>query len=506
MRVRSRRALTVVVVAAVLMASFGGAVRAQTAGPPDPDTPAPLYTINGLGPTKGDNVVLRWDEELLQAIRANPGGTGPTVTARALGVAHTSMFDAWAAYDARAIGTRYGGKLRQPVSERTPENKNKAISFAAYATLVDLFPSRADDFALQMKELGYGVDGSDTSTPAKIGTMVAKAVTDFRHKDGSNQLGGYADTTGYQPVNDWNKVVDRWRWQPLRVPLGDPWGTVQRALTPQWAEVVPFGMSSQYGRDVPGPPKLPDGEWSTEDIETAVKDNAYLDDPSKIKAEYWADGPRSEFPPGHWAVFAQAISRKRGNSLDDDAKLFFTLGNALMDASIAAWAWKFKYDYMRPITGIRELYRGKQVVSWLGPYKGYGLVNGESWIPYQELRVVTPPFPEYVSGHSTFSAAGARVITTFIGSDNFGASVTVRAGASRIEPRTAEHPGTPAKDVTLYWPTFSAAAAEAGMSRRYGGIHFESGDLHGRSLGAAVGGDAWIKAQSYIQPFNTGPI
>jgi hypothetical protein len=148
--------------------------------------------------------------------------------------------------------------------------------------------------------------------------------------------------------------------------------------------------------------------------------------PGKIKAEYWADGPHSEFPPGHWAIFAQAISRKRGHSLDDDVKLF-------------------KYDYARPITGIRELYRGRQVVSWLGPYKGYGLVDGGSWIPYQELRVVTPPFPEYVSGHSTFSAAGAQVITTFIGSNNFGASVTVPAGTSRIEPRTAEHPGTPAK-------------------------------------------------------------
>jgi hypothetical protein len=102
--------------------------------------------------------------------------------------------------------------------------------------------------------------------------------------------------------------------------------------------------------------------------------------------------------------------------------------------------------------------------------------------------VVTPPFPEYVSGHSTFSAAGAKVITTFLGSDNFGASVTVPAGTSRIEPRTPEHPGTPAKDVTLYWPTFSAAANEAGMSRRYGGIHFESGDLHGRSLGRRSAG------------------
>jgi hypothetical protein len=120
--------------------------------------------------------------------------------------------------------------------------------------------------------------------------------------------------------------------------------------------------------------------------------------------------------------------------------------------------------------------------------------------------VVTPPFPEYVSGHSTFSAAGARVLATFTGSDAFGASVTVRAGASRIEPRTPTHPGTPARDVTLSWPTLSAAADEAGWSRRYGGIHFEGGDLHGRSLGNAIGGDAWIKAQSYIRPLSTGPI
>ena len=482
----------------------GEEARAQTAGPPDPDFPPPLYTINGLAPSKGDNVVLRWDEELLQAIRANPAATGPTVTARAIGVAHTSMFDAWAAYDARAVGTRYGDKLRRPPQEHTPENKNKAISFAAYAALVDLFPSRQGDFALQMKELGYATDGSDTSTPATIGATAAQAVIQYRHKDGANQLGGYADTTGYQPVNTPDLVVDRWRWQPLRVPLGT--GNPQRALTPQWVEVVPFGMSSQFGRDVPGPPRLPDGDWSPGDILSLERETEYLDDPSRMKAEYWADGPRSEFPPGHWAIFAQARSRQRGNSLDDDVKLFFTLGNALMDASIAAWAWKFKLDYVRPVTGIREHFRGQTVVSWLGPYKGYGPVKGEHWIPYQGLTVVTPPFPEYVSGHSTFSAAGARVIRSFFGSDTFGASVTIRAGTSRIEPRTATQPGSPAKDVTLYWPTLSAAAAEAGQSRRYGGIHFQSGDMHARDLGREIGWDAWYKAQSYIRPLNTGPI
>ena len=120
-------------------------------------------------------------------------------------------------------------------------------------------------------------------------------------------------------------------------------------------------MKSQFGRDVPGPPRLPNGDWSPEDIVSLERDTEYLDDPSRMKAEYWADGPHSEFPPGHWSLFAQAMSRKRGDSLDDDVKLFFTLGNALMDASIAAWAWKFKLDFVRPITGIREYFRGAPV-------------------------------------------------------------------------------------------------------------------------------------------------
>jgi membrane-associated phospholipid phosphatase len=500
-RSKRRPALVAVIVSALVLSTFGATAGAQSP-PSDPNDPPPQYQINLYGPSPFDNVVLKWDEELLQAVRANPAGTGPTVTARALGVVHTAMFDAWAAYDARAIGTRYGGDLRRPPVERTLANKNKAISFAAYTTLVDLFPKRESDFAKQMAELGYPTDGSDTSTPAVIGTITAKAVIDFRHNDGANQLGDYADTTGYTPVNTPDKVVDRWRWQPLRVPLGT--GTPQKALTPQWSGVIPFATGPPF-EDVPGPPTLPNGEWSPEDIEQEAKESAYLDDSSKIMAEYWADGPRSEFPPGHWAVFAQAASRKRHHSVDDDAKLFFALGNALLDASIAAWVFKYKYDYVRPITAIREHYRGTTVVSWLGPYKGYGAVPGERWLPYQELRVVTPSFPEYISGHSTFSAAGATILSKFTGSDLFGTSVTVRAGTSRIEPRTASHPGTPAKDITLYWPSYSAAADEAGWSRRYGGIHFQSGDEHARKLGQTIGQGAWARASYYISPFATTP-
>ncbi len=179
------------------------------------------------------------------------------MTARAINVLHTAIFDAWAAYDARALGTRLRGSLRRPAAERTLANKNKAISFAAYKALVDLFPARQFDFAEQMNVLGYAVDGSDTSTPAKVGNTAAQAVLDYRHGDGSNQLNGYADTTGYKPVNTGDVVVDPWRWQPLRVPLGI--GPEQRATTPQWSKVTGFALKSPFQFAVPGPDRLQSG-------------------------------------------------------------------------------------------------------------------------------------------------------------------------------------------------------------------------------------------------------
>ena len=137
--------------------------------------------------------------------------------------------------------------------------------------------------------------------------------------------------------------------------------------------------------------------------------------------------------------------------------------------------------------------KGKLVLAWAGPYKGTRLIRGETWIPYQASTFPTPPFPEYVSGHSTFSGAGARVLQRFTGSDLFGARVTIRPGSSFIEPGA-----TPLLPTPLVWPTFSSARDDAGMSRRYGGIHFPDADLSGRDLGASVGQSAWAKAQTYF--------
>jgi membrane-associated phospholipid phosphatase len=171
-----------------------------------------------------------------------------------------------------------------------------------------------------------------------------------------------------------------------------------------------------------------------------------------------------------------------------------------MDAGIAAWYQKYKYDFVRPITAIREYYKNQYINSWLGPNQGYGQVLGQNWIPYQELNVVTPPFPEYPSGHSTFSAAGATILAAFTGGDTFGVTVTIPAGSSTFEPGT-----TPAQPITLSVATFSDASNSSGISRRYGGIHFLSGDTGGRGLGRQVAQFVWGTAQNYIHGYAGKP-
>ncbi len=448
--------------------------------------------------TVADTVVVQWDNAALQAIRATK--PGPPMVARALAVVHTCIYDAWAMYDPIAIATAASSRLRQPTAVRTPANKRQAVSFAAYRALADLFPTEQPTFDRLMAALGY--DPADTATdprtPPGVGNRCAAVGIDMRHADGSNQLGelhpgGYSDYTGYQSVNTPDSINDPDHWQPLRVSDGRGGFTVQQYSGPHWGLVTPFALTSEAQfRPVTGPATYGTERYQTQ-AEQLLDISANLTDEQKVIAEYWADGPASELPPGHWCLFGQFVSRRDGHDLDTDAQLFFALSNAVLDAGIAAWDAKRGFDSVRPVTAIPYLYRGQQVRAWSGPYQGTQTIQGEDWQPYQASTVVTPPFPEFYSGHSTFSAAAAEVLKRFTGSDAFGASVTIPTGGSRFEPGLM-----PVEDVTLAWETFSEAADQAGLSRRYGGIHFEQGDLVGRAVGRLVGTQVWHRAQAYI--------
>jgi hypothetical protein len=342
-----------------------------------------------------------------------------------------------------------------------------------------------------MERLGYHPEAvGGEGSPSAVGTFAARAVLAFRHGDGSNQLGdlapgAYADWTGYRPVNPQERLLDPNRWQPLAIADGG----VQRFLAPHWGLVAPFGLhAGSQLRPRRGPRRHP-GPGYLRQAEQVLRDSAELTDENKVIAEYWADGPGTETPPGHWCRLAQWVSARDRHGLDQDVVLFFALGGALHDAAVVAWDAKRAFDSVRPVSAVRWLFAGDKVCAWGGPGQGTTLIKGQEWQPY----LPTPPFAEYVSGHSTFSAAAAEVLARYTGSDAFGASVTAPAGSSRVEPGT-----TPGAAVTLHWPTFSEAADQAGRSRRYGGIHFRDGDLAGRALGRMVGLRAWLTASALV--------
>jgi len=460
-----------------------------------------------------ETLVVRWNNAFLEAVRESK--LGPPMVARALAIAHTCMYDAWAAYDARAHGTQFGSSLRTRAISHSYRNTRESMSFAAYRAGVDLFPGQKSSvFDPVMKELGYDETNAsvDVHTPAGLGNVACAAVLSYRHHDGANQLGDlspsglpYADWTDYHAVNASSTVPvlpsllsDPSRWEPLQ--YLDVNGTLvtQAFLGAQWYRVKPFALTSpdQFRSFVRayGPAQFGSDAFR-EQASELIELSANLTDDEKMIAEYWKDGPHSETPPGHWCLFAQLVSRRDHHTIDDDVKMFFALTNALFDASIAAWDAKRAFDSVRPATAIPYLFTGVQIRSWGGPGKGTVTLDGADWKPYQPGTFPTPPFPEYISGHSTFSTAAATVLRLWTGDDKMLSSVTFAPGSSEIEPGVV-----PVRPVTLKWTTFSQAAEQAGMSRRYGGIHFRAADLIGQAVGHLVGVRAYEKALSYIDP------
>ena len=113
-------------------------------------------------------------------------------------------------------------------------------------------------------------------------------------------------------------------------------------------------------------PNLYPGTGYEQQAQEVVDFSANLTDERKIIVEYWADGPGTDQPPGHWAALAQWVSRRDSHTIDDDVRMFFALTNALLDASIAVWDCKRTFDSVRPITAVRFLWTGQQIRAW-GP-------------------------------------------------------------------------------------------------------------------------------------------
>ena len=452
-------------------------------------------------------IVATWNAAALQEVRMSK--LGPPLAARALAIAHTCMYDAWAAYDGRAIAL-VASTPRRPSAEFNDANKAMAVSYAAYRCLLNLYPEGASRLSAVMTGRGY--DPSDMSgnlaTPQGVGNAAAAAVIASRRNDGANQYAerapvAYADYTGFLPMNDPMpfclpstvgpcplNITDPYHWQPLINNLG----ARQRFVAPYMEQVKPFALTSAAQFDgLPSVASGPNYQRSPAafqaDIAQMVSLSGALTAQQKLSVEYWADGPNSELPPGHWGLFAQHVSKRDSNSIDKDVKMFFAMHNASFDAGIVAWHLKRKYVGVRPITAVRFFRQGTQVFAWGGPGQPNKMIDGGKWTPYNPGSNLTPAFPGFVSGHSTFSAASATVLRAFTGTDNLAFSTVIPADFGRVE---ADVPPVP---TTISYATLSAAVADAGLSRLYAGIHFADDNTIGQDLGNRVGTQAWEKAQ-----------
>jgi hypothetical protein len=463
---------------------------------------APLVHAK-LDPAFQPTAAYRWAEVVLEAAarEVDHVGARPTILSRQMAVALTAMYDAWAAYDDKAVGTRLGATLRRPAAERTQKNKETAIAYATYRALVDLYPADREWLTQQMQAAGFDPndESKDVARPQGVGNAAAAAVCDYRHHDGANQLGDevgsngkpYSDYTFYAPVNKPDKVNDPDRWQPLPFADGKGGSFYPGFLTPHWYRVKPFALDRSDQFRPPAPPKF-DSEELKKEVDEVVHFNATLTPEQKAVVEFMRDGPRSTGQSGHWLRFAQDVSRRDHQSLDQDVKLFFAVSNVAMDAFIAAWESKRYYDTSRPWTLVRLYYPDAEVEGWCGPGKGAQKIASSKWHPYSPDTFITPPFPGYVSGHSTVSAACAKLLELFTGSDTFG-FVERRHPGILTEP-DAECAKT---EVELALPTFTATAEMAGISRIMGGYHIQADNVAGLELGRRVATFEWPRIRGY---------
>ena len=441
----------------------------------------------------------------------------PTVGSRMLMIITTAMYDAWANYDEKAVGTRLGGKLRRPKKERTEANKRKAIAYATYRAMLDLFPEDKAWLDEQMTKRGYDPNDNttDTTKPQGIANVTTAALLEYRHHDGANQLGDeegsngkpYSDYTFYRPVNPWNKIIDPDCWQPIEFTLVDEKKATPGFLTPHWYRVKPFGLERSDMFRPPPPPKV-GSEQLKKEVDEVLMYNGSLTLEQKAIVEFMRDGPRSTGQSGHWLKFAQAVSLRDKNDVDKDVKMYFAVGVTAFDAFIAAWEAKRFYDTSRPWTLIHYYYKDQMVRGWSGVGKGVTMIPAADWHPYSPLSFITPPFPGYVSGHSCVSAASAKTLELFTGSDFFGATDTRHPG-ELTEPGIScdikqSYDGKPGEKIEgdgtiiLQLPTFSKTAEMAGLSRVMGGYHIQADNIAGLDLGRKVSTHIFPKIQSYF--------
>ena len=391
---------------------------------------------SSIGTPADADVVTDWNNAALDAIRA--GNTAPPIASRSLAILHASIYDA-----VNGIARTHEPYLVQSAVSASA-SREAAGSAAAHDALVNLFPANASTFdALHAAILAAIPDSPQKTAGIVWGEFVANQILAARANDGSNAI---VPPPGGSGPGVWIPTP------PAFLPY----------LLPQWGFVVPFAMNSSSQFRPPGPPSLDSQRYAADYNEVkelgAAVGSTRTEEQTEI-ALFWADGAGTETPPGHWNSIAQIIAAAQENTLEENARLFALLNISMADAAICAWDAKYTFHFWRPVTAI-------------------AFVEPElHWMSF----IITPPFPDYVSGHSTFSAAAATVLPLFYGTED----LPFTTGSDFL-------PG-----VYRSFSTCLDAAEEAAVSRIYGGIHFRFASEDGLQAGISIG--EWTFT-NYLRP------
>jgi hypothetical protein len=394
---------------------------------------AVLYLLSVSASAQSD-VVTDWNDEMLECFRAE--ATTAVAAGRNLAILHGAVYDAVNGIEKEFPVYRFN--LPPPAGASSAA----AVIGAAHEILITLYPARrgAADLRLanSLKDLA---NATGRETGILYGRAAAQALLRWRASDSSTTTVPYIHRSD---PGQWKRTPPQFRPAEL----------------PNWGIVIPFVVTNVAEFQPPGPPTLTSERYAADFNRVkelgGVKSKVRTPEQTEI-ARFWSDFSNTATPPGHWNQIAQTICQERRFTLSQTARLFAVLNFAMADAGIVAWEAKYKSNFWRPVTAIHEAERDGNPATSPEP----------EWLPL----LTTPPFPEYVSGHSIFSGAACEVLKHLLGTDEVRVSVV-----------SDNLPGT-----TRSYERLSNIADEIGMSRVYGGIHFLSADLDGLSVGYRIG-------------------
>lgn len=407
---------------------------------------APFGALRAAETPDAARVIHDWYRLALELIRHTPTAT-PPMASRALAIIGTTAWEAVRPAGARSLAGQLNGLTDLPARPGGLDDAavlHAALSVCVRGCFANTGPTGQRAVAVMIDRAGARVNGSLSAKVAGASAAYGQAVADH--------IGAWAATDGGAVITNMG-FPEKWRvaesasdWVPTTLVR-----LQQTPLLPDWGKNRPFAMTDTGACGLPPPPDYsedPGSAFYAEAMEVYETTTNLTDEQRRI-ARFWSDDAMlSQTPPGHWIAIAMQILADQKAPADRRAEVLAMVGITVADAFIACWRAKYEYDLLRPVTYIRRVIDPK-------------------WEPL----LITPPFPEYPSGHSVQTAAAAAVLTHLFG-ENLAFTDTAH-----------EDEGMPGRS----FPSFQAAAQEAGISRLYGGIHYRAAIDRGLEQGACVG-------------------